>query len=41
MYSADDSFDDEINALPGIGDNMFLVEKDDDDLVSCDSLFGD
>ena len=36
-----DSFDDEINALPGIGDNMFFAEKDDDDFASCDSLFGD
>ena len=35
-----DSFDDEINALPGIGD-MILAEDDADDLVSCDSLFGD
>ena len=35
-----DSFDDEINALPGIGD-MILAEDDADDLASCDSLFGD
>ena len=34
-----DSFDDEINALPGIGD-VVLAENDDDDLASCDSLFG-
>ena len=37
-----DSFDDEINALPGIGDNMILSKSNgDDDLASCDSLFGD
>ena len=35
-----DSFDDEINALPGIGD-MILAEGDADDLASCDSSFGD
>ena len=34
-----DSFDDEINALPGIGDD--ILADDDDDLASCDSLFGE
>ena len=41
MRHSADSFDGEINALPGIGDNMILAENDDDDLASCDSLFGD
>ena len=34
-----DSFDDEINVLPGIGDD--ILADDDEDLASCDSSFGD